>query len=99
MPTPEAKASKPKNSTKNKAVEKLQRVEGTVNPALSENQTSPVQSGFYNRFHLQGATNAATATKNSPTKVDTIIGYVHYLSPSKRNKRDTMDYFTLRLQT
>ena len=35
----------------------------------------------------------------SPTKSDGFIAYVHLLSPSKRNKRDTMDYYTLLLQT
>lgn len=99
MPMPSAKASKPNNSTKNKVVEKLQRVEGTVNPTSSEHQTPPVQSGFSCTLHVQGSTNAATTTKTSRRKADTIIGYVHHLSPSKRNKRNTMYYSTIRLQT
>lgn len=42
-----------------------------------------------------------SASWSSPTKTaqQTIIGYVHCLSPPKRNKKDTMNYSTLMLQT
>ena len=42
---------------------------------------------------------ASQFPSTSPTKSDGFISYVHQLSPSKRNKRDTMDYYTLLLQT
>ena len=39
--------------------------------------------------------------ESSPSKTgnDSLIAYVHLLSPSKRNKKNTMDYSTLLLQT
>ena len=39
--------------------------------------------------------------KSEPTKAtdDPVIAYVHQLSPSKRNKKDTLHYSTLLLQT
>jgi len=39
--------------------------------------------------------------KSEPSKAtdDVVIAYVHQLSPSKRNKKDTLHYSTLLLQT
>lgn len=86
MPTPNAKASKPTTSSKNRA--SSEKSGPTVNPKTNEQQSG-----------LKVSTSTATTVKTSPTKSNTIIGYVHHLSPSKRNKRDTMDYSTLALQT
>lgn len=86
MPTPNAKASKPTASSKNRA--SSEKSGPTVNPKTNEQQSG-----------LKVSTSTATTVKTSPTKSNTIIGYVHHLSPSKRNKRDTMDYSTLALQT
>ena len=42
----------------------------------------------------------AASQFSSPKKSDdTLIAYVHNLSPSKRNRKDTLDYCTLTLQT
>lgn len=41
----------------------------------------------------------AKSADSDPTKTPTIIAYVHNLSPSKRNRRNTCDYSTVELQT
>ena len=47
--------------------------------------------------------NTASASQNSPVprrkESRGVIGYVHNLSPKKRNKKDVLDYLTLTLQT
>ena len=87
MQTPNSKASKSTASSKSKASSEK------YGATTSTEQESSFHTG------LKGSASTATTAKTSPTKSNTIIGYVHHLSPSRRNKRDTMNYSTLALQT
>ncbi|KAJ7377701.1 hypothetical protein OS493_027263 [Desmophyllum pertusum] len=59
------------------------------NPASSVQESQPPNPGH--------CSPPKKATKE-PTTNNTVIGYVHNLSPSKRNKRNTLDYSTFTLQ-
>lgn len=53
------------------------------------------------KLHFTAATVFQCKKKSEPSKAtdDAVIAYVHQLSPSKRNKKDTLYYSTLLLQT
>ena len=86
VPEPVVTKSKGKKSPKNKNIKSSKTLSNvkTFKPVLSSSGTS--------RMH-------EPCTSGEDSKGDAILAYVQKLSPVKRNKKNTMDYSALVLQT
>ena len=69
----------------------MKKNEGVSTPGETSHREVPT--------NLEKAKSPKSSPAKSDTSSDTIIAYVHSISPVKRNQKNTMDYSTLVLQT
>ena len=80
-------------------MKKRQTAKRTDQPGPKVSQNAANTSQTKEVSSKQTSSKPAGPSAVSKSRKSTLIGYVHKLSPPKRNRRDTMNYSTFGLQT